>query len=198
MSRENDETKRRERGRRVKDPPIANLARTMSVYTLSERYISINAAHQDGTVPPKGTTTTFHFTFCYVRFALFFYRLGTKRRSRYKLCTLLFPLLFATFCREKKREGEEETISVRVLFGARRIRTDARACVQCFAVPAVVSPAQRRRSACKVEREEVSDEGPSGRRLECEAFECEGGRERAQRQTRQHNLWAEISGALWR
>lgn len=104
MSRENDETKRRERGRRVKDPPIANLARTMSVYTLSERYISINAAHQDGTVPPKGTTTTFHFTFCYVRFALLFYRLGTKRRSRYKLCTLLFPLLFATFCREKKRE----------------------------------------------------------------------------------------------
>lgn len=129
MSRENDETKRRERGRRVKDPPIANLARTMSVYTLSERYISINAAHQDGTVPPKGTTTTFHFTFCYVRFALFFYRLGTKRRSRYKLCTLLFPLLFATFCREKKREGGRKRFlcafcSDRSVY----VRTHVRAC----------------------------------------------------------------------
>lgn len=129
MSRENDETKRRERGRRVKDPPIANLARTMSVYTLSERYISINAAHQDGTVPPKGTTTTFHFTFCYVVLLFFFIVWGqnvdlvTNSVHFFFHC---YSRLFAGRKRERGRGGND--------FCARFVRSKAytygRTCVR--------------------------------------------------------------------
>lgn len=139
MSRENDETKRRERGRRVKDPPIANLARTMSVYTLSERYISINAAHQDGTVPPKGTTTTFHFTFCYV-VLLFFLSFGDKTSISLQTLYTSFSTAIRDFLQgEKERGGGGNDFCARFVrskaytYGRTCVRAVFRCTSGCFA-----------------------------------------------------------------